>query len=135
MNALIERLGEGPVALILLVVAAVGVLQPILSWFDRARWPRVQARVVEVPARRSLASGKWSVAVTFTAPDGSTIHTVVPVNITRHPLKRGDLVEIMHHPRTPRRTAFTRLEGASAGFGLAALCLLGAVALLRGPGG
>ncbi|MBK0398937.1 DUF3592 domain-containing protein [Limibaculum sp. M0105] len=132
MSGLVERFGEGPVALVLLALAIVSFLQPILAWVARGRWPRVQARVVDVPTRRSLASGKWSVAIAFTAPDGSNIETHVPVNIARHPLKRGDFIEIMHHPHTPTRTALTKFEGASAGFGVAALCLIGAVALLRG---
>ncbi|MCL5777348.1 DUF3592 domain-containing protein [Limibaculum sp. FT325] len=135
MSGLIARFGEGPVAAALLALALVAALQPVLAWFARARWPKVGARVTDIPTRRSLASGKWSVEVVFTAPDGREVTTRVPVNIARRPLKRGDRIEIMHHPRTHTRTALTRLEGASAGFGLAGLCLIGALALLHGGAG
>ena len=132
MAALIERFGEGPVALGLLALGLLALLQPVFAWADRARWTKVQARVTDIPARRSLASGKWSVEVAFDAPAGQRLTTRVPVNIARHPLVRGDRIEIMHHPRTPSRTALTRVEGASAGVGVALFCFLGALALLRG---
>jgi hypothetical protein len=70
--------------------------------------------------------------VEFTTPEGRTVTTRVPVNLVRQPLKLGDRVEIMHHPRFPGRTAINRTQGASTGLGIGLFFLLGAIAIFRG---
>lgn len=131
MDWLVGTLGrEGAVALFALLAAA-GFAEPLVTAWHRRGWTTKEAEVLDIAARRALASPAWPVQVRFHA-GGKTREAVVPVNLVRRPLRVGDRIRILHHPRFPGRTAAGVWQGAGTGAMIGVFFALGAMALAGG---
>ncbi|MEM6489290.1 MAG: hypothetical protein AAF677_13660 [Pseudomonadota bacterium] len=65
LDGLVDALGRGPAAGLILLLALLAALYPVWTWHVRATWARVPARVTAIASRRTLASNTWAVGVAF----------------------------------------------------------------------
>jgi len=124
---LIETLGREATVALFALLAVGGLAEPFVTAWQRMGWKLKDAEVVDIASRRALASPHWAVQVAFNA-GGKAREAVVQVNLVRHPLKVGDRIRILHHPRYPARTALGIWQGAGTGVMIGLFFAMGAVA-------
>lgn len=130
MKAVIESIGTTASATLMAVLGLILLAVPVYAWLDRRAWTRAEARVIDIPQRRSLASSTWAVLMEYEA-GGTTRRTTLGVNIQKRPLARGDRIEILHHPKNPDRTALGYGDGWSTWVMAAGLMFLFAFVTLQ----
>ncbi|MEM7497072.1 MAG: hypothetical protein AAF371_03650 [Pseudomonadota bacterium] len=127
LESVAETLGRGPAtALILLAAFAIACI-PLLVWHWRGRWEAVEAEVLGVANRRTLASTTHAVAYRVLDEDKPR-ETPVQIDIRKRPLIPGDRITLIRNPRSGR-VVRDRWDGASVPLMFAPLVAMGALAL------
>ncbi|MEL6196705.1 MAG: DUF3592 domain-containing protein [Pseudomonadota bacterium] len=135
LDWLIQTLGTGPAAALLVLGGVASAILPLWTYRARGAWPAVRARVVDIAARRTLMSNTWTVFVAYT-PLGQQdeVSARVQVNIVKQPLRPGDGITVRHGLTSPERAIVSRWDGASTPLMIAPLFLLGAIVILNPVG-
>ncbi|MEO1318796.1 MAG: hypothetical protein AAFW01_19750 [Pseudomonadota bacterium] len=122
-----ETLGRGPTTALILLFALGIACTPLLVWRWRGDWEPVEAVVLGVASRRTLASNTHAVAYRVLDEEAPR-ETPVQIDIRKRPLSPGDRIALLRNPRSGRIVR-DRWDGASVPLMFAPLIALGAVAL------
>ncbi|MEM8597670.1 MAG: DUF3592 domain-containing protein [Pseudomonadota bacterium] len=127
IESLADTLGRGPVLALGLIMALATAALPLLTWRLRGTWEPVEAEVIGVASRRTIASSTHAVAVRYADAAGQAREATVQIDVTRTPISPGDTVSLLRGPSG--RVVRDRWDGASVPLMLAPLIVMGTLAL------
>ncbi|MEM6944372.1 MAG: hypothetical protein AAF565_11545 [Pseudomonadota bacterium] len=122
-----ETIGRGPATLLILALALMSAAYPLMTWRLRGGWETIEAEVIGVSNRRTLASSTHAVAIHVVGEE-TPRDAPVQINISKHPVGPGDRVTLLRNPASGR-VVRDRWDGASVPLMLAPLIAMAALAL------
>ncbi|MEM9762273.1 MAG: hypothetical protein AAF968_07175 [Pseudomonadota bacterium] len=127
LQSIADTLGRGPTTALILLLALAVACTPLLVWRWRGDWEPVEAEVLGVASRRTLASNTHAVAYRL-LDEEQPREAPVQIDIRKRPLVPGDRITLIRNPRSGR-VVRDRWDGASVPLMFAPLIALGALAL------